>query len=104
MSLYMSCDDIPVEYIICLLNSDFLSNYVNDFVNNTSIFQINDARQLPIPIPNPQEIKIFSRIFDIAYSVKMQEAAKVIDRAESLQRLSDIQNELNKAVRNLYGV
>lgn len=47
MSLF-SMNQIPDWYYVSLINSEFISLYVDNFVNNTSHFQINDTRQLPI--------------------------------------------------------
>ena len=58
MSLF-SMNQIPDWYYVSLINSELISLYVDNFVNNTSHFQINDARQLPIVIPN---LKILNKI------------------------------------------
>ena len=55
MSLFGVANCISEDYIITLLNSRFISLYVDNFVNNTQTFQINDARLLPIIIPTPEE-------------------------------------------------
>lgn len=52
MSLFTQVE-IPDWYFVCLINSKFISFYVDNFINSTSHFQINDARQLPIVIPRP---------------------------------------------------
>ncbi|PFS22079.1 DNA modification methylase, partial [Bacillus cereus] len=41
MSLYGLSEQAPEYYIISIINSKFMSRYVNDFVNNTQTFQIN---------------------------------------------------------------
>ena len=51
MALYTKAENISEKYLICLINSKLISLYVCNFINNTSHFQINDARQLPIVIP-----------------------------------------------------
>ena len=43
MSLF-TMTEIPDWYYVCLINSEFVSLYVDNFINNTSHFQINDAR------------------------------------------------------------
>ena len=48
---------IPDIYFVGLINSEFISLYVDNFINNTSHFQINDARQLPIIIPDADSLK-----------------------------------------------
>lgn len=50
MSLF-TMTSLPDWYFVALINSEFISLYVDNFINNTSHFQINDARQLPIIIP-----------------------------------------------------
>ena len=59
MSLYGLTDFVPEFYIICIINSNFMSLYVDDFVNNTQTSQINDARQLPIVIPTEKQLEAF---------------------------------------------
>src|SRR5690606_9377646 len=41
MSLYSLTNKIPAYFIVCLINSTFISFYVDEFVNNTQTFQIN---------------------------------------------------------------
>ena len=55
MSIFGVSDLVEEDYIITLINSTFISYYVNNFVNNTQTFQINDARQLPVIIPRKEE-------------------------------------------------
>lgn len=55
MSIFGVSDLVEEDYIITLINSTFISYYVDNFVNNTQTFQINDARQLPIVIPQKEE-------------------------------------------------
>ena len=48
MSMYGLLDTVPEYFIISVINSTFMSNYVDVFINNTQTFQINDARQIPL--------------------------------------------------------
>lgn len=57
MSIFGVSDLLSDDYIITMINSTLISNYVDNFVNNTQTFQINDARQLPIIIPTIEEDK-----------------------------------------------
>ena len=43
MSIFGVSDLVEEDYIITLINSTFISYYVDNFVNNTQTFQINDA-------------------------------------------------------------
>ena len=55
MSIFGVSELMSEDYIITMINSTFISYYVDNFVNNTQTFQINDARQLPIIIPSYEE-------------------------------------------------
>lgn len=55
MSLFGISDVLSEDFIITMMNSTFISLYVDNFVNNTQTFQINDARQLPVVIPTKKE-------------------------------------------------
>lgn len=81
-----------------------MSGYVDDFVNNTQTFQINDARQLPVIIPSEQQLKSFKELFDKAYSIKKNQFKNKITSAESEKELSDIQQKLDKMVYELYAI
>lgn len=104
MSLFSKFPKVNEKLIICLLNSEFMSKYLNAFVNTTVHFQINDARQLPIIIPTPEQLKEFEDIFDRAVSVQKQKFAKQISEKEAEEKLNEIQWELDERVMELYGV
>ena len=91
-------------FFVCLINSKFISEYVNDFVNNTSVFQINDARQLPIIIPNQEELDIFQKIFNSAYKIQLQKFNNEISKNKAEEKLTEIQNELDSYVYTYYGL
>lgn len=76
MSLF-SKTSLPDWYYVSLINTVFMSAYVNSFINNTVHFQINDARQIPIIIPNDEQLKSFKSIFDEAYKIKKQQFSSV---------------------------
>ena len=96
MSLYGMCKCVPESYIICIINSSFMSYYVNDFVNNTQTFQINDARQLPIIVPSAAQIRIFEKIFEKAIGIKVL--------GYKNNGLDLIQQELDAQVYGLYSI
>ena len=70
MSIFGLTNKVPEDYIIVLINSTLISYYVDNFVNNTQTFQINDARQLPIIIPTLQDIVIAHNIITEAIRIK----------------------------------
>ena len=69
MSLYALTENVPEYYIVCIINSIFMSYYVDDFVNNTQTFQINDARQLPIIIPSKEELERCKPLYERAVAL-----------------------------------
>lgn len=94
MSVFGISESAPEDYILTLLNSTLFSFYVDNFVNNTQTFQINDARQLPIIIPTSEEIKKSEEIAHKAIQLKQE---KVCD-----DQLKLIQNEVDDFVQQLY--
>ena len=104
MSLYGLVDFVPEYYIICMINSSFMSYYVDDFVNNTQTFQINDARQLPIVIPTENQLAKFKTIFDRAYKIKKEQFSGIVSEEKAEMLLEPIQQELDKLMEELYGV
>jgi hypothetical protein len=102
MSLFPNTSKINEKYIICLLNSDFMSKYVNSFVNTTVHFQINDARQLPIVIPTPKQLKEFEEIFNKAVDIQKKKFSNQITEELAKQELNDIQKDLDQKVLKLY--
>ncbi|HIS33644.1 MAG TPA: DNA modification methylase [Candidatus Avirikenella pullistercoris] len=70
MSLF-TMTDIPDIYFVGLINSEFISLYVDNFINNTSHFQINDARQLPIIIPDSDSLKTVCDVVKKAIAIKI---------------------------------
>lgn len=94
MSLFGMTGIVPEFLIISIINSSFMSHYVDDFVNNTQTFQINDARQLPIVIPNNKCLSQYKTIFDKAISVKKADNDEL--------KLSNLQNDLDSLTLSLY--
>ncbi len=101
MSLF-TMTELPDWYYVSLINSEFISLYVDNFINNTSHFQINDARQLPIIIPAPHELEIFREISEASIAAKKAIFSSAINNAE--EKLNSKQNELDKAVLKLYSI
>ena len=100
MSMYGVSKLVPEPYIIALINSTYISCYVNSFVNNTQTFQINDARQIPIIIPNQRQIQLILSLFEEAIKIKKQPAIA----NEDTDNLKKIQWDLDRLVQALYGI
>ena len=88
---------ISDDYIIALLNSTFISLYVDNFVNNTQTFQINDARQLPVIIPTKDEMEEAQQIVDKAIKLK------ILNSSED-DSLTSIQATTDDYVNRLYAI
>ena len=73
MSLSSIVNKVPNYFIVTLLNSDLLFDYYREFINVTVNIQINDIRQLPIIIPNKNELLKCKILFDEIIDLKKQE-------------------------------
>ncbi|EFS98136.1 hypothetical protein HMPREF1977_0564 [Capnocytophaga ochracea F0287] len=69
---------------------------MDNFINNTSHFQINDARQLPIIIPDKDTLDKFEELFKQAVQIKKRYSNEV--------KLDNIQQEIDVLVNELYRV
>ena len=87
---------LPDWYYVILINTYFMSLYVDTFINNTSHFQINDARQVPIIIPNDHQLAEFRSLFSMAVQYKRE--------AKQNSRLSSVEAQIDTLVNELYGV
>lgn len=103
-SVFVENELISEKFLVALLNSFFVYKYKKTFINNTSAFQINDARQLPIVIPDKQQLTEFENIYDRAASLKLQQYENPNSTAELAKELAELQVELDQAVLALYGV
>lgn len=89
MSLYGLSQKVPEYYIISVINSQFMSHYVNDFVNNTQTFQINDARQIPIAIPSEEKLQELLPLFQEAVQIKKSNYSSQEDNTQTLKLIED---------------
>ena len=101
LSMSMYAEALSEKYFVCIINSRFMSKYVDTFINNTSHFQINDARQIPIIIPTQKQLESFEKLFDRAYASQVE---KFQDGVDNEAYLLEIQKELDAMVYELYGL
>lgn len=99
MSLYGLSDQVPEYYIISIINSKFMSQYVDDFVNNTQTFQINDARQLPIVVPSPAKLQELLPLFQKAVLIKKSGNTSQEDNTIELELIED---KIEDIIREIY--
>jgi len=103
MSLF-TMTSLPDWYYVSLINSEFISLFVDNFINNTSHFQINDARQLPIIIPNEKELTKLKEVCESSIAIKKAIFSSAIPNDIAEKKLAKKQLELNKAVQDLYSI
>ena len=103
MSLF-SMTQLPDWYFVSLINSELISLYVDNFVNNTSHFQINDARQLPIIIPNIDTFSQIKRIANESVNNKKKQLSGEITTTQAELLLSNLQKELDDSINDLYKI
>ena len=104
MSLFSLTEKTPDWYIVCLLNSKYISEYIDDFINCTQTFQINDARVLPIIIPTENQLKNLQLLFKKAIQIKKDYFNKIINKKDMDKKLQIVQNELDQEIYKLYNI
>lgn len=104
MSLFSNHNYLTNVFFICLLNSSLFGYYIKNFINNTVSFQINDARQLPVIIPNNNQLEKFDKIFNTAFDIKKQQFAQIISDEKANKLLDSIENNLDNLVNELYNI
>ena len=92
------------SYFVALINSKLISLYVDNFINNTSHFQINDARQLPIIIPNKRLSDEILKVVQNAVAIQKDGLPTTSNKRETEERLSTLQEQIDSMVSTLYGI
>jgi len=95
---------ISTKYLVCLFNSFFIYSYKSKYINNTSSFQINDARQLPVIIPSKKELIMFEKLFDDAFEIKKNQYSNIITSDVAELKLLEIQEKIDNLVLKLYKI
>ena len=85
MSLMPIMAELSSKFIIGLLNSNLIFDYYREFVNCTVNIQINDIRQIPIVLPQREQLKVFELLVDKAISIK--KSALEIDSKQTILTL-----------------
>jgi hypothetical protein len=104
MSLFSTTKKIPNFYIISLLNSSIVSKIVNNFLNNTVHFQINDARNLIIPIPSKKNLDDIEKLFNSCVNVQKDFFSGIISKDQKNLLLKEYNDKLNSIFFELYGL
>lgn len=104
MSFFPLINKIPSYYLVCLINSEFVARLVYNFLNNTSHFQINDCRMLPIPVPDDNQLLYSKYLYDSAENIQRMYFAGELTRSERDEKLHSIQTKVDFFVKNLYNI
>lgn len=104
MSLMPILSELSSKFIIGLLNSNLIFDYYREFVNCTVNIQINDIRQIPIVVPQREELKLLESLVDKAIIIKKSalEMDSEIDCIDT--NLLLVENEIDNAVLSLYRI
>ena len=101
MSLMPILEELSSKFIIGLLNSNLIFDYYREFVNCTVNIQINDIRQIPIVIPQKEQLKVFESLVDKAISIK-KSALEIDSETDCIDsNLLLIEDEIDHAVLSL---
>jgi len=103
MSLF-SKTQIPDWFYVIVINTSFMSLYVDNFINNTSHFQINDARQVPIVIPTESQLLKAKQLFDNALNIKRRQLRQELQEDVALTSISSIESSVESLVKSIYGI
>jgi hypothetical protein len=79
-----------------------MGKYLKSFVNNTNVFQINDARKLPIIIPNEEQLKFCNQIFQNIIELKKKLLTETKHQIALENELSILEKQMNDFICNLY--
>ena len=103
MSLF-TMTQLPDWYYVSVINTEFVSLYVDNFINNTSHFQINDARQLPIVIPSVEQLSKIQEICNEAISTKKMQFSSALTKERAEEKLESLQKVIDKLALELYQI
>lgn len=104
MSLFSLMSNAPDKFLTCAINSDFIFQYLRDFINDSVNLQINDMRQLPILIPTSEQLEAFLSIFHAASNIKIKQYSGELSDIKADQELKLIQDRLDRMVLEYYGL
>jgi hypothetical protein len=92
---------VSAAVFLGLLNSNLLSYFKWRFIKNTQKYEIGDLRLLPVVIPSPEQSEHLERTVRSAVSVQTD----ILQNGALRQtELSVLQEQVNAAVEELYGV
>lgn len=104
MSLMPTLGELSSKFIIGLLNSNLIFDYYREFVNCTVNIQINDIRQIPIVMPQREELYVIESLVDKAISIK-KSALEIDSETDCIDtNLILVEHDIDNAVLSLYRI
>lgn len=104
MSLFELTPIVPAYYLVTMINSSLCGYFYRMFLNNTVNVQVNDLRMLPIIVPSEKQLVECKQLFDAAVETQKVFFNQQISNNEKDYRLSDIQDDVDKMVFEIYGL
>jgi len=101
MALYPQ-EIVNSSFCTLLLNSNLIFDYYREFINCTVNIQINDIRQIPIVIPNKQQLNEAQMLVSKAVMCSKQRNYKNPEASKNVT--SEFQEIIDAFVNNLYGI
>lgn len=68
------------------------------------ILTTGDAKEFPIIIPTPTQLRSFEKIFNRAYDIQKRKFTGEISEQEAEAALEKVQEELDEMVEEMYGL
>lgn len=96
MSLCSLSTIVPNFFLVSILNSDLLFDYYREFVNCTVNIQINDIRQLPVIIPNQENLLHIKWFYNDLINLKQFWNNK--------EKIDEKEKNINFIVNKLYSI
>ena len=104
MALHSTKDELSISYLVCLLNSNLVFDIYRNFINQSVNVQINDIRQIPIIIPDKNQLEQFESVFNQAYQIQKSKLEGKISKQKAESQFDKIQANVDKLVQELYGL
>jgi hypothetical protein len=93
---------ISNEYLIALINSNYVFNYLRSFLNSSAAIQINDIRRIPVVVPSQKINEKFKEIFIEAKKIKLDLFNNKSSEEILKKKLYDIQNKIDLDFEEIY--
>ena len=104
-------EETSAKYLNGLLNSKYIQIIIKEFINGTVNTQIQDMRILPIVVPTTEQRANMEDLVDEAIAIRADEVNNIdpvadlnIDSIEITRSLSEVTDEINELVREIYSI